>query len=241
LEDRKKEMSELNYAQEYLGLFLEELRRFFDESLIERACTGTLPTLAEAELMKERGIRAMGNDLARMGGDYFTAEVFHRFPNQKIRQIDHYQEKKLLTTRNEDLIVEYNKKWKLNEIGIDAGAGTLGVSVLDHLRNIPGMKNRIIPMNNRKIVIDKDSAEQRLFKEDLYESLKSLMEHDEIVLLNNDDIKNSLRSVQFEIVKDLHDSPKSRIFGKDTHIVEGIVRGVYLANQKHLNLRIISI
>ena len=59
---------------------------------------------------------------------------------------------------------------------------------------------------------------------------------------DRDDIKASLRSVQWDIVEDAHGMSKVRIFGRDTHIVEGIMRALQLAkNSKNLNIWLSSI
>ena len=72
----------------------------------------------------------------------------------------------------------------------------------------------------------------------MYNNLRMLMEKGYIQLLDDDEVKASLRSIHAE-----HDPVTGRlkIWGLDTHITEGIIRAAWLANQKHLNLRIISI
>ena len=107
----------------------------------------------------------MGNDLARRGGDYFTAEVLKKAKNNISYQIDHFHKKDLDTIENEQLIIEFTQKHNCRAVGIDSGSGTLGVSVLDHLLQLSYMKRRLIPMNNRTISIDRDESKQRMFKD----------------------------------------------------------------------------
>ncbi len=241
LSDQKAELSEIQYGQEYLAMFMEELKIFFTEEWITKVCRAKLPSPEEAKEILESGDRYAGHDLARMGGDSFTAEIMWKQRNGKVRHIDHYSEKKLLTTRNEDLIKLYSNKWNCRQSGIDAGAGSLGVSILDHLINDPEFRNKIVAMNNRSVVTDRDGKTQRLFKEDLYDNLRAMGDHDEIELLDIEAVKHSLRSVQIEITKDLHELPKVRIYGEDAHIVEGITRAAQLAKEKSSNIRILSI
>jgi len=238
LEEEKREKTELQYGQEYLGLFLEELRRFYNDEWIENVCTAEEVKPEERQTILEIGYRFAGHDLARMGGDSFTAEIMWKSPRGKVRHIDHYSRKKLTTVENENLICEFSKKWNCTQSGIDAGAGTLGVSILDHLIREPMMRKKIIAMNNRSVVIDRDNKEQRLFNEDMHDNLKSMGEHGEIQLLNNDEVKASLRSVQVEFTEDSHGLTRVHIFGNDTHAVEGIIRGAHLANQKHSNISV---
>ncbi|KKM06242.1 hypothetical protein LCGC14_1746010, partial [marine sediment metagenome] len=80
-----------------------------------------------------------------------------------------------------------------------------------------------------------------LLKEDMYLNLLSLMEKDWIKLLNDEEVRLSLRSVQYEYVRKQGMPTKFRIFStkhKDSDIVEGLVRAAWLANQKHINISI---
>jgi hypothetical protein len=61
------------------------------------------------------------------------------------------------------------------------------------------------------------------------------MEQGKISLLEDDDLKASLRSVQYEYVTGENKKTTLRIFGNDTHIAEGIIRAVWLANKKTIN------
>ena len=164
-----------------------------------------------------------------MGGDYFTSEILKKINVKNIIQIDHYMRKMLLTTDNEELIMEYTRKWNCRQSGIDAGAGTLGVSVFDHLQKINDMKRRIIAMNNRAISIDQEKGKQRLFNEDMHDNMRAMGERGELHLFNDDEIKASFRSVRWDLVKDAHGLHKVKISGRDTHIVEGIMRAAELA------------
>jgi hypothetical protein len=72
-------------------------------------------------------------------------------------------------------------------------------------------------------------------KEDMYSNLLMLMERGEIKLLNDDEVRLSLASVQWEYVQREGQKTKIRIFGNYTHIVEGIIRATWLATQKAVN------
>lgn len=236
LEEERADKSEMTYAQEYLAIAALDRRQFYSDAWIEKVCN-----LDDKQPFSRYENNFGGFDLARMGGDQFTAEIFHKFNNKDVMQIDHYTRKLLLTTDNEDLIMEYTRKWNCVKSGIDAGSGTLGVSVFDHLQLVDDMKRRIIAMNNREMSIDREEGKQRLFNEDMHDNLRSMGEKGEIRLFNRDDIKASLRSVQWELVTDAHGLTKVKIHGRFMHIAEGIIRGVFLAKDKHLNLFVSSI
>lgn len=179
--------------------------------------------------------------MARMGGDYFTAETIKKNSEIDYIQIDHYTRRMLLTTDNEDLIIEYTRKWDNKFSGIDAGSGTLGVSVYDHLQKTD-IADKIIAMNNRSISIDQEERKQRLFNEDMHDNLRAMGERGELHLYNKDDIKASFRSVRWDKVQDSHGLWKVKISGKNTHIVEGMMRAAELAaNDKLLKCYIQSL
>ncbi len=233
LKEEKNDMSEMAYAQEYLGIAALDKRQFYSDKWIDKVCHIDEKT----QIVPKEGNNYGGFDLARMGGDYFTSEILKKINPKNIIQIDHYTRRMLFTTDNENLIIEYTRKWNCKQSGIDAGAGTLGVSVFDHLMMVDDMKRRIIAMNNRQISIDREEGKQRLYNEDMHDNLRALGERGEIHLYNRDDIKASFRSVRWDLVKDAHGLHKVKISGRDTHIVEGLIRAAELAaKDKTLNI-----
>ncbi len=235
LEEEKESMSSQTYAQEYLGIAAIDRKQFYSDEWIEKVCNID----PKQEFLKQ-GYFFGGFDIARMGGDQFTAEILRKISNRDIRQVDHYAKKRLLTTDNEMLIEEFTRKWKCVQSGIDAGSGTLGVSVLDHLLEKDYMKRRIVAMNNRAVEIDRENGTQRLFNEDMHDNLRAMGERGHIKLFNDQEIKASFRSVQWEIIKDGHGLSRVKISGRFTHIVEGIMRAAKLAADKNINLEISS-
>jgi len=233
LAEEKEDKSEMAYAQEYLAIASLDKRQFYSDDWIEKICH-----IDEHAQISKDGDFYGGFDLARMGGDQFTAEILKKIEDKNIVQADHYTRKLLLTTDNEDLVMEYTRKWNCRESGIDAGAGTLGVSIYDHLQRVSDMKKRIIAMNNRAMSINNEKGKQRLFNEDMHDNLRAMGERGEIHFFNNEEIKASLRSVQWDLVTDNHGLTKVKIYGRFTHIAEGLKFAAYLANQKHLNLHI---
>jgi len=88
----------------------------------------------------------------------------------------------LLTTDNENLIIEYTKKHNCRQSGIDAGSGTLGVSVYDHLQLVSDIKRKIVAMNNRQISINQEDGKQRLYNEDMHDNMRAMGERGELHL-----------------------------------------------------------
>ena len=110
----------------------------------------------------------------------------------------------------------------------------MGVGVFDQLLTNPQTKRKVIAINNAARPLDHEELRKRkLVKEELYNNLHALMERGEIRLLKDDEIFQSLKSVQFEI-KD----GKAKYFGNYTHIAEGLIRAAWCSKDKSLNIYI---
>lgn len=228
LEGEKKDMSQLQYGQEYLGLFLEELQRFFEDELIRTSC-----------ILERRGsvIKGkdyfMGCDIARLGGDQSTFEILERKRKDYFEQVENQTMVRIPTTTTEDRILQLDRIYNLKKIYIDCGSGSLGVGIYDQLVKNSQTSHKIEAINNRAISLERDgSKKQRLMKEDLYNNLKSMMEKGYIKLLNDPELISSLVSVQYEI----QENGNMKVFGNYTHIVEGIIRAAYAHKEKFNNL-----
>lgn len=232
LEQEKKDMSELNYGQEYMGLFLDDLRRFFSDELIQRCCVKKRPAAMQ------RGEHFMGVDIARLGDDETTFEILHRDEQGACRQVENIAKKKRLTTETEYDIISFDSMYHFRKIGIDAGSGSLGVGIFDRLMQNSQTRNKTVAINNRQIAIDNEGKKkQRLFKEDLYDNLRAMMEHGDILLLDDDNLQLSLQSIQIELAREENKNSSIRIFGAYSHIAEGLIRAAWLARkEKTLNL-----
>lgn len=231
-EKEKAKMTQLQYAQEYLGEFVDELRQLFSDNIIKLACT-----LKRRPNNPNDRLYFLGVDIARLGEDEGTFEIIEKMRDtETFYHRENIITKKKLTTETFDNIKGLNFQWKFKQIGIDAGSGSLGVGILDFLLREPELRHKVIALNNLQRTLDsKGNRKRALLKEDMYFNLLALMEKNKIKLLEDDEVIASLRSVQYEHVITQGKKSSVRIFGNYTHIVEGLVRGVWLANQKHLN------
>lgn len=229
-EKEKAKMTKLEYAQEYLGEFVDELRQLFSEEVIKKACV--LRRRQNNPIDKEY---FLGVDIARLGDDEGTYEILEKVNKDYFCQRESIITKKKLTTETFDRIVALDKHWKFKRIGIDAGSGSLGVGILDFLLREPIVKNKVVALNNLQRTLDhRGNRKRALLKEDMYMNMLALLEKGKLKLLNDDEVIASLRSVQYEHVITMGKKSSVRIFGKYTHIAEGLVRAAWLANQKHL-------
>lgn len=225
----KKRMSDREFAEEYLGQFVEDLFRWFPDELIESVCTlkRRNPPISKA------GRHYIGCDIARMGEDEGTIEILDKISKEKIHHVENIITKKQLTTETELRIAIETQRWNAKKVYIDAGAGTLGVSVLDHLLIDRRTRNKVVAINNAKRVLDRwDESRTKLQKEDLYNNLKSLMEKGILKLLDDESVIESLRSIRYEYTKKEGERTKLRIYGSYSHVTEGLIRAAWCYKDK---------
>ncbi|MHA1302800.1 MAG: terminase large subunit domain-containing protein [Candidatus Heimdallarchaeaceae archaeon] len=234
LEEEKKDMSTLQYAQEYLGMFTEDLRQFFPDELIEQVCTGkrNQPFNLAPKFY-------MGVDIARLGEDKSVFAIVNKIRDNLFHQVENIVTSKKRTTETFDKIVDLEQMWKFKQIGIDAGSGSLGVGVFDFLLREPIIRKKVIDLDNARIMKDSRGEKTgRWFKEASYANMLMLMEKGRVRLLDDDEIKLSLKSVQYEYSIKPGQKSKMIIFGRNHDIVEAIQRALWLANQKTINTQI---
>lgn len=226
LEREKARMTRVQYAQEYLGEFVDELQQFFPTELIKSCMT-------RRRGPRGKGAYYLGVDVARMGGDESTFEIVEILAD-RIVHIENQFELDMRITDSIRRILRLEELYKFKKIYIDDGG--MGVGVLDSLLEQNETKRKVEGINNAKRIIDRDGNKKTLMKEALYLNLLHLMEKGKIELLSDPEIMESLKSVQYEYT----DEGKMKIFGKYTHIVEGLVRACWCVKTKGLNIWITS-
>lgn len=228
--DEKERMTRLQYKQEHMGEFVGGIQRFFEDYLIDQSCTGN-----EGD-HKPVGDKFQGIDVARMGGDETVLVSLDRIKKDKLIQFDLTIPEAQTLTDTVRLILHKDQSINHKKIYIDDGG--LGVGVYDPLLEHPQTKRKIVAINNarRSLDIEKNAKNPRkkvLIKEDLYNNLKNLMENNKIKLFDNPQIRQSLRSIQYE-----NTDGTLKIYGNYSHIVEAIIRAAYCIKDKSLNIYI---
>ena len=236
-EQEKKRMTKLQYAQEYLGEFVDDLRQFFSDSLIKRACT------AKRRPINSKNSYFLGVDIARLGDDKTTYQILEKQQYSDILyHIESIIYEKKLTTDTFDKILDLNNLFNFKEIGIDAGSGSLGVGILDFLLREPAVRSKVKALNNLSRNLDRYGDRKRtLLKEDMYLNLLSLMEKNLIQLLDDDEVVAALRGIQYEYTITAQSKSSIKIFAakhEHTDLIEGLIRAAWLANQKNINTSI---
>jgi len=224
LDDKKKNLTKAQYAQMYLGQFVDEIRQLFPDDLIK-----TLSSLKRRVYTFPDKEYYIGCDVARMDRDEFTFEVFEKIGN-RIEQVESIVTKGVPLTESARRIIQLNTKYNFRKIYVDSGG--MGIAICDILRENDSCKRKVVEINNASRSIDTDDRRKKILKEDLYMNLLKLMQHKQIKFLDDDEIKASLKGIQAE---NDEKTKKLHISGNDDHIVEGIVRGVWCMHEKNLN------
>ena len=225
LDRQKAILSKAQYAQMYLGEFVDEIKQFFSDEIIKESCVRERSDLISSDMV-------LGVDVAGMGEDDSTFQILD-FKRDIIIQTESLITSQTRTTDTTNKIIELDKKYNFKKIFIDDGG--MGIGVFDQLLLEDDIKRKIVGMRNAKKSVEHgtDAKQIKISKEDSYHNLRRLMERGEIQLLNDDEVKASLKSIQGEWNKE---TGKLKIDGIDSHIAEGLIRGAWFAKSKGLNL-----
>ena len=219
---QKERMSRLEYAQEYLAQFLDEIRRLFNDEMIKTRC------ILKRRKEFRKGKYYYGGDVAGFGKDVNAHEILDGTNKDLIEQVESEVTRQKLTTETTQRIKELNINYNFKSINVDDGG--LGFGVFSELMSEEKTKNKTFGLNNASRPLDNEGVKsKKLLKEEMYINLLRYMEQNKILLLDDDEIKASLSSIQYD--------DEGKIFGSDSHIAEGIIRALWGCIQdKSLNM-----
>ena len=220
LAKEKNRLPKLAYAQEYLAIFTDELKRLYDDDLIKEIC------VLERGEINNLDNYYLGVDVAGFGKDDCTY-VTIKEKEGMVEQMDNIVEKRNYTTDTTKKIINLNKSYQFVKIGVDDGG--MGFGVYSELMAEDDTRRITVALNNASRRIDKEGTKsKKILKEEMYLNLLSVMENKKIKLRKSDEIINSLASIQHE---------EGKIFGADAHMTEALIRCVWLATKdKGLNI-----
>jgi len=230
LKRERKEMSALEYGQEYEGRFIDELRQFFPTDLIKKCMTLKRDEYEPIKFNKIQTVdNFLGVDIARLGDDETVFFSLKRINREKLRENEVKIYRKVLLTETARNIIRLHRASNFRKIYIDDGG--LGAGVLDILLEEETTKRRTEAINNSSRAISKDKRMKKILKEDLYTNLLRIMEQNKLELFENDEVLHSLQSIQYE-----YTNSGIRIFGRYTHITEALIRAAWCLHDKSLNI-----
>lgn len=227
LEREKVRMSALEYAQQYLAQFQEELSQLFSDDLIKSCMTLTRPEKVE------RGEYYLGMDIAKgVGLDETTFEVLQK-SGKKFLHREHQASSLIRLMDTIHKAISLHESYKFRGVYIDSSG--VGSGVYDFLASPSSpLRNVVVSIENASRTISPNSNRSRkILKEDLYFNLLRMMEAGEILLLDGEDIFLSLKSIMLE-----HDKRNNNIYiyGRYSHIAEGLIRAAWASHNQRLEL-----
>jgi len=227
LKRERETMSRLQYAQEYLGEFIDELIQYFPSNLIKENMV-----LSPNKDRNRRFKYFLGVDIARMGGDQSTYIIVEKQDNGfcEVKQVLYSEN--MRTTHVIGQIKALHREWDFKRIYVDDGG--LGAAVFDVLLEDNETRKVVEGLNNssKSVTREDNPKRRRILKEDLYANLLSLLEHKKIKLTKDPELYRSLTSVQYEYTSE----GRMKIFGNYTHITEGLVRACWCMQRKDLKV-----
>lgn len=225
LDQEKKRMTKLEFCQEYEAEFLDSLQQFFSKELVDSCIVPPI-----TDFSSSWGGTYLGVDFGGYGGDQNAFVTVHNVNKQSyIKEFETTEKVRAWETVNK--IVELNRKHNYKKIGVDDGG--LGTPILDYMLTHNSLKRKCIGLNNASRSINNEGREKRLLKEDMYGNLKIMMEQGILKFKEDDELRRSLTSIQFVVDKD---TKNIKIFGRYSHITEGLIRAAWLIKAKGLRL-----
>ncbi len=233
LDDQKATLDKLEYKQEYLGEFHEDVTQWFEDDLIISCMTEERP----GKITKDAAYY-LGVDVARMGENESTFEIFE-LRGDHLYQVENQITKKTTLPQTFEHIKQLHRLYEFNKIFIDSVG--IGVGVFDWLMWDDETKSVTEAIDNSKQIMDKDGKTRKLQKTLKYSHFKMLMETGKLHLLDEPNVFQSFKSVQYAYTNDSLGTRHLKIFGNYTDIVEGATNAGWGHKYKHLNLKVYSI
>ena len=233
LKDQEAEMDKLQFAQEYLGQFMDEVNQWFEDKLIQKCMNAQKPNKIEKD-----AIYFLGVDVARMGDDQSTFEIFKLTEKGHLYQVENQETSKTTLPETFEHIKGLHKLYDFTNIYIDSVG--IGVGVYDWLKHDDDTKQVTVAIDNSKQEMD-EGGTRKLHKTLKYAHAKMLMETGKVHLLDESKIFQSFKSTQFAYTNDNMGVRHLKIFGNFTHICEGATNAIWGEKSKHLNLSIHTI
>lgn len=232
LEAEKTRLSEAQYAQEYLAIPSTNVRQIFPDALIKKICTAKRPGRIE-EMDYIAGI-----DPAGLGEDEGSISILTYDEDRgKMKQVEHEITIKLYTTQTTERIINLDLRYNFKKIYVDDGG--IGFGVFSELLNSDETKFKTIALNNSARPLDyKDEKMKKILGDEMIFNLLVMMEKGKIELLDDAEIRESLKSYKFEYSKDRKDLLISSNYN---HPVQSIMRAAWHSQRKDLRLSIYSI
>lgn len=232
LAQERQRLSEAQYAQEYLAIPSSNVRQIFSDALINKTLSLKRPGgIAQRDYV-------CGVDPAGLGEDEGSISIFSFDEDkEKMMQVEHEITEKLFTTQTTARIISLERLYNFKKIYVDDGG--IGFGVFSELLNDDETKFKTVALNNSARPLDyKDERRKKILGDEMIFNLLVMMEKGKIQLLDDAEIRESLKSYKFEYSKDRKDIMISSNYN---HPVQSIMRAAWHMQRKDLKLRVFSI
>jgi len=229
--DRKEaELSPVAFAQEYLGEFIDDYNRKFTDDWIEKVCTIEKENIAIS--VKSRYV--LGVDVGEgVGLGETTFEGFDATNKKDVRQVLNINSNTISGPDIERQIITLKSKYNFGRKTIGFDSRGVGSGNYAYMLENSKLKNCIVALDNATRPIGTEDREKtKLLKEYMYDVVEEMGWRGELKCFSDGIIKQSFQSIQITI-KSNGDRAYS---GSYDHIVEGIIRAVWMAKTKGLNI-----
>ena len=231
LKERKR-MTKVQYAQEYLGEFMEDWNQFFPSELLKRSMT-----FIEWDMSKKWANSSfyLGVDVARYGGDenaFVIVELDGFRGSERMRCVKCFTTERVSTTDTIGRVVALHGAYAFKMIFVDdAGVGGAVTDVL-----IDKLGRRVVGLNNasKSVEVQGDEKRRSILKEDLYSNALVLLENKQLELISDLSLLRSLKSITFEYSTKI--AGRVTIFGDYSHLAEALVRACWCVKERGLNV-----
>lgn len=229
LAKEKKRMSKAEYAQEYLGEFIDEWNQFFPTKTIKKCMQFHIwDTDKEYDSRKSY---YMGVDVARYGGSENAFIIAEMDWKKRVKVVKALVTKRVAITDTIGRIKDLDEKFKFRKVFIDDEG--IGGGVMDVL--LEDMGRKIIGISNSKRTVDKEGNRKRILKEDLYSNALVLMESNLMSMIADVNLLRSLKSIIFEYTRERRVS----LHGDYSHLAEAFVRACWCIKDRGLRPTIV--
>lgn len=229
LKERKR-MSKVEYAQEWLGEFVEGWDSFFKSELLRRQMTFIEWGLGERWV---GGGFYLGVDVARYGGDENAFVIVEMSGDgERLRAVRCDVSSNVSTVDTIGRVLELDRVYGFNRVFID-DAG-VGGGVTDLL--VSRLGRRVVGLNNasKSVRVQGDEKRRGILKEDLYSNVLVLLENQRLELISDLGLLRSLKSITFKYSESI--AGRVTIFGDYSHLAEALVRACWCVRDRGLNI-----
>ena len=229
LDRKERELSPVAFAQEYLGEFLDDYNRKFTAEWIKKVCI--LDSKEVAITSKARIV--MGIDVGGgVGKGETTFEAFDAANKKNIVQVLNIFSGTIAGPDIERQIEGLKMKYNFGRKTIGFDSRGVGSGSYAYMMENSKLKNLLVALDNATRPIGTEGEKTKLLKEYMYDVVEEMGWRGELKCFNEGSVKQSFESIQIT-----YKSNGERAYsGSYDHIVEGIIRAIWMAKNKGLNI-----